>query len=107
MLRSNPNLVTKAGNRFSNRLKSVKVRIFLLVLTVLLVGAGIVGFFFFQNSHKDLAKAGSCEWTGSNSGDFSDSGNWSGCSGVPQNGDDVTFPDIANNYSLNNDISGL
>jgi hypothetical protein len=107
MLPSNPNLVTKPRNRFFNRLKSTKVRIFLLVLSVLLIGAGIVSFFFIQNSHKDVAKAASCTWTGNNSGDFSDSGNWDGCGGVPQNGDDVTFPASANTYSLNNDISGL
>jgi len=53
-------------------------------------------------------QAADCVWTGNNSGDFSDSGNWSACptgSGVPENNDKAFFPSSANEYNLNNDLN--
>jgi hypothetical protein len=54
--------------------------------------------------------AGTCEWIGVSSADWSDSGNWIGtCSGagIPGNGDDLVFPNGGGNTTMNNDISNL
>ena len=84
-------------------------KIFVGLFIVFAAAAIVAGIgFLVQNNSGKTALAATCTWTGNNNGDFSDSGNWSGCSGgVPQNGDDITFPASASEYNLNNDISGL
>jgi len=54
-----------------------------------------------------VAAADTCTWTGANSADWSDGGNWSGCDngGVPENGDSLVFPSGSDPTS-NNDIAG-
>lgn len=54
-----------------------------------------------------VAAADTCTWTGVNSADWSDGGNWSGCDngGVPENGDSLVFPSGSATTS-NNDIVG-
>lgn len=60
--------------------------------------------------HVGQALAATCTWTGATNDNFNTAANWSGCgSGVPQNGDSITF-NIANltaDKTLNNDISSL
>ena len=53
------------------------------------------------------AAADTCTWTGTNSADWSDGGNWSGCDngGVPENGDSLVFPS-GSATTTNNDIAG-
>lgn len=55
------------------------------------------------------AHAAVCTWTGTNSGNWNDSGNWSGCGGgVPIDGDDVYIIGGGLNLgTMNNDIGTL
>ncbi|HQU33131.1 MAG TPA: hypothetical protein PLB88_02350 [Thermoanaerobaculaceae bacterium] len=82
----------------SNRIRlsagTIGARHVLAALTVLLVAASAPGA-----SHT---------WSGTNSGSWSDAGNWS-AGGAPTNGEtvDLTFPISATNYAMNNDVSNL
>ncbi|AGL61947.1 exported protein of unknown function [Candidatus Saccharimonas aalborgensis] len=55
------------------------------------------------------AAVDTCTWTGAVDNTWSNGGNWTGCdnAGVPENGDALTFPEVANNKSMNNDLVGL
>lgn len=81
------------------------------LLHIALVIFIIASFHFFII--KNVSAAGNtCTWTGSG-GDmlFSTATNWSGCSGVPTNGDNLIFNDVSdpdNTYWIvDNDITGL
>ncbi len=57
-----------------------------------------------------VAHAATCSWTGANSNNFNDSGNWSGCSGVLPGASDIINFDYANvtgTVTLNNDITSF
>ena len=57
-----------------------------------------------------VAHAATCAWTGTNSNNFNDVGNWSGCGGALPGATDVINFDYANitgTATLNNDIASL
>jgi len=58
---------------------------------------------------KVFAAADTCTWSGAINGNWSIGGNWTGCDngGVPENGDSLVFPTIANNKTNANDLVGL
>jgi hypothetical protein len=88
--------------------KLFKNRLILIGLSLLIIAIGIIIAITIQNNNRQTASAATCIWSGANSGDFSDTGNWSACptgSGIPETGDNITFPDVATTYILNNDIS--
>jgi hypothetical protein len=94
---------------FSNWLnKLFKNRLTLIVLAFFIILVGIIAAITIQNNNRLTASAATCTWTGNNSGDFSDSGNWDNCStgsGAPETGDDIYFPSSATEYFLNNDLN--
>ncbi|HVV66867.1 MAG TPA: hypothetical protein VHB72_02205 [Candidatus Saccharimonadales bacterium] len=80
--------------------------------SLLLIGlAFVIAPFGAVIASGTAAAAGStCTWTGSGDGtSWSDSGNWSGCGGEPQNGDSLAFDSsgLSTDTFLSNDLSNL
>ena len=74
-----------------------------LMLLAMFTGAMLI-------SGSAAAAGSTCTWTGSGDGtSWSDSSNWSGCGGAPQNGDNLAFDttSLSGLANLDNDISGL
>lgn len=93
-------------SKFTAFTKNLKKITGFLVVPAMLVIAGF-GIYNVLNNQR-TAQAASCTWSGDVSGQFSDAGNWSACptgSGIPENGDDIVFPDVATEYVINNDIN--
>jgi|GEM_PF-3722515 hypothetical protein len=102
---------TKKGNTnlkswFNNTFKNKYI---LYGLLVLLIVGGLVTIFNIQRNNQRTAQAASCTWTGAGAdSNFSTPDNWTGCGGgVPADGDNITFPEIASEYEPFNDNIGL
>lgn len=94
-----------------NKLKRPKLSVLLMLGFFGLLLFSFIPTFQSGNFFGNItAQAATCTWSGNNSGDFSDSGNWSACptgSGAPENGDIINFFGTASEYNLNNDLIGV
>jgi acetyl esterase/lipase len=73
---------------------------------MLKTGRSVVLWLILLSTVSGTAAGATLNWTGTNSGNWSDAGNWSPAA-VPQNGDILVFPDTATQKSLMNDLTGL
>ena len=65
---------------FFSKIKFNKIFLGLFIAFAAVAIVAGIGFLVQNNSGK-TALAATCTWTGNSSGNFSNSGNWSGCSG--------------------------